>query len=206
MKTSTLLRAAALCLGAMPAFAQITVTAAPEVSALMADCTPTTAQGAGIVAGLRARGWAEPEASERRMALTTLTAAHLWSFLPDRPAETQIELLGQLTDAVERALEGSSTFLIRGDERALILWDADNLSCLWAGPETTALDTLAVQLGGALPQSDGITTRAMSQRLEAGGRNWQRRMAVGRTPVASLATEVVGHAITDAARLDRSPE
>lgn len=206
MKTYTLLLTAALCLGPIPALAQVTVTAAPEVSALMVDCTPTTAQGASIVASLRVRGWAEPEASQRRAALTTLTAAHLWSFLPDRPAETQIELLGQLTDAVERALEGSSTFLIRGDERALILWDADNLSCLWAGPETLALDTLAVQLGGALPQSEGISTRAMNQRLEAGGRNWQRRMAVGRTPVDSLASEVAEQAITDAARLDRSPD
>jgi hypothetical protein len=206
MKTCTLFFAAALCLGPLPAFAQVTVTAAPEVSALMADCTPTTAQGAAIIAGLRARGWGEPEVTERRAALTTLAAAHLWSFLPDRTPEAQIALLGPLTDAIERTLEGGGTLLTRGDERALILWSADNLSCLWAGPETPAINTLAVQLGGALPPSEGATTRAINQRLEAGGRNWQRRMAVGRTPVASLPTEVIGLAITDAARLDRSPE
>ncbi|MCW1932676.1 hypothetical protein [Pararhodobacter zhoushanensis] len=206
MKTHTLLLAAALSLGALPAVAQITVTAAPEVSALMADCTPTTAQGAEIVAGLRARGWVDPDTAERRATLTTLAAAHLWSFLPDRTPEAQIELLGPLTDAVERALDGGGALLTKGDERALILWDGDSLSCLWAGPQTQAVDTLAVQLGGPLPASEGSTTRAINQRLEAGGRNWQRRMAVGRTPVTALPPVAVAQAITDAARLDRSPE
>ncbi|MCW1935028.1 hypothetical protein [Pararhodobacter zhoushanensis] len=133
MKPQTIFLSVTLCVASVPALAQVTVAAAPEVSALMADCTPTDARGAAIVAGLRARGWVEPEAAERREALTTLAAAHLWSFLPDRPAAVQIELLGQLTDAVERALQDGGAFLTLADERALVLWDIDSLSCLWAG-------------------------------------------------------------------------
>lgn len=182
------------------------MTAAPEVSALMADGTPPDARGAAIVSGLRARGWVEPEATERREALTTLTAAHLWSFLPDRPAAVQIELLGQLTDAVERALQDGGAFLTLADERALVLWDIDNLSCLWAGPETRTVDTLAVQLGGTFPESTGTVTRALIQSVVVGGQNWRRHMAVGRTPVESFPPEIAAAAITDAARLDRSPE
>ncbi|PWE27636.1 hypothetical protein C4N9_16510 [Pararhodobacter marinus] len=189
-----------------PALAQITITPPPEVSALMAACTPTEAQPDAIVAGLRGRGWSEPDTAGRRPALTALTAAHLWSFLPDHPAEAQIGLLGQLTDAVEGALQENGAFLTLGNEQALILWDGESLSCLWAGPETGTVDTLAVQLGGPFPESPSTVTRRLSQRVEAGGRNWRRQMAVARTPAEALPPDVAGAAAIDAARLDRSPE
>lgn len=195
-----------LCAAASPTIAQIAITAPPEVSALMAACTPTDAAGEDVVAGLRSRGWAEPDPSSQRAALMTLTAAHLWSFLPDRSAEMRPDLLDQMTDAVARALEGDAAFLTSGSELALILWDADSLSCLWAGPETDTVDTLAVQLGGPLPESTSTATRALNQRVEVGGRLWRRQMAVARTPAEELPGGVAAASVTDAARLDRSPE
>jgi hypothetical protein len=50
-----------------------------------------------------------------------------------------------------------------------------------------------------------VTTRAIDQTVQADGREWARRMAVARTPVADLPAEVADRAVTDAARLDRSP-
>jgi len=195
-----------LCGTFTPALAQITLTPPPEVSALMAACTPTDAQADAVISGLRERGWSEPEASDQRAALISLTGAHLWSFLPGRSAEEQHDALAGLTDRVAGALPANGTLLTLGEEKALILWNGEGLSCLWAGPETSTIDTLAVQLGGPLPESTGATTRAINQRVEAGGRMWRRQMAVGRTPATVLPPALAGAAITDAARLDRWPD
>ncbi|SNS74544.1 hypothetical protein [Antarctobacter heliothermus] len=205
---NTILSAALAVVLASPArlvAQQITVTAAPEVSALMAACTPTTAQGAAIRDGLVARGWAEVPEDKRRAALAAFSAAHMWSFLPNYLSADRVANFEPLTDAVESAANGAdAAFLASGDQYALILWNGDNLSCIWAGQQSDSIDTLAVQLGG-FPHSDRVTTRAIDQRLEEQGRSWTRRMSVGRTPVPDLPPSVAETGLTDAARLDRSP-
>lgn len=201
-----MLLAAALALGGGPALAQITVTEAPEVSALMAACTPIAARGPDIVADLQTRGWAAPDPEGRASALTALAGAHLWSLLPGRSPDDQRDNLVPLTEALERRLEAEAALLQNGPELALILWEGDTrLSCFWAGPQTRTLDTLAVQLGGPFPDSIGTATRAVNQTVEAVGRDWHRSMAVGRTPVESLPSEIAALGMTDAALLDRAP-
>ena len=69
MKPLFLVLSTFLSLAAAPAMAQITITPPPEVSALMAACTPTDAQPEAILAGLRERGWVAPETDRHRAAL-----------------------------------------------------------------------------------------------------------------------------------------
>tara|TARA_R110002096_G_scaffold89792_7_gene204128 strand:- start:683 stop:1231 length:549 start_codon:yes stop_codon:yes gene_type:complete len=181
------------------------MTAPPEVAALMTACTPVDVQGPAIRDGLLGRGWLPVSMEDRRNHLAAFGAAHFWSFMPGLPPADREARFDYLIDGVEGAAstEGSS-FLEFDGEYALLLWNGDSLSCIWAGPQTRAIDTLAVQLGG-FPQSDGVATAAVDQRVEAGGREWARRMSVGRTPVSDLPAAVSDRAITDAARLDRSP-
>lgn len=184
---------------------QITVTPPAEVAAFMAACTPVNAEGPGIRDTMVDRGWA-PFAPEDRLAgVQGLGAALLWSYYPYLLDSERVENFGLVVDGVGAAADGETAALLGFDDQvALILWNGDNLSCLWAGPQSEALDRLATQLGGFI-ESDGVTTRAIDQTVEAGGREWARRMAVARTPVADLPLEVAGRAVTDAARLDRSP-
>ena len=190
-----------------PGFAQtVTFTPAPEVSALMAACTPTDASGPAVRDDMLTRGWSVPADDAWSEGVAVLSAAHLWSFLPEMLREEQIAALPRLIEAVDEGTRReTSAFLTREGEWALLMWSGDNLSCLWAGPETQTLNILATQLGG-FPPSEGVATAELMQRLEAGGRNWVRRMAVGRTPPTDLPPEVAPQAVTDAARLDRSPD
>lgn len=103
-------------------------------------------------------------------------------------------------------LKACTACLSSGSELALNFWDAETLSCLWAGPETDTVDMLAIQLGGLLPECTGTATRALSQRVEVGGRPWRRQMAVARAPTEDLPGDVAPAVDTDAARLDQLPE
>lgn len=184
---------------------QITVTPAPEVSALMAVCTPVDAQGPTIRDHMIERGWTPVPADDQSAVIPAFSAALFWSFMPDLPPSAREANFDQLIAGVTGAVNSeTSSFLSHNGEYVLLLWNGDRLSCIWAGPQTDAIDTLAVQLGG-FPASDGVTTAGMQQRIEAGGRDWARGMSVGRTPVADLPAAVAGSAITDSARLDRSP-
>lgn len=184
---------------------QITVTAAPEVSAFMAACTPVTAAGPDIRDMMTERGWSAFEDEDRLAAVQGLSAAFLWSYYPYLLDSERVENFDVVVDGVGGAAAGETAALLGlGDQIALILWNGENLSCMWAGPQSEAVDTLATQLGGFI-ESDGVTTRAIDQTVEAGGREWARRMAVARTPVADLPEEVADRAVTDAARLDRAP-
>jgi hypothetical protein len=194
------------CLASAASQAQeVTFTPAPEVSALMSACTPISAMGPDVRDTLMERGWAEFSPEERLEGVQALSAALLWSILPNSAQSERIERFDAVTDAVQRAADGETASLLQfGDQIAMLLWNGDNLSCVWAGPQTEAVDTLAVQIGG-FPESDGVMTAALNQTVEAGGRDWARRMSLARTPVADLPAQVAGQAITDAARLDRSP-
>lgn len=184
---------------------QITMTPPAEVAALMVACTPIDAQGPTIREELIARGWASVPEDERRAGLAAFGAAHFWSFMPGLAPANREASFDYLVNGVEGAASSdNAAFLGFNGEFALLLWNGDSLSCIWAGPQTGAIDTLAVQLGG-FPESDGTATASIDQRVEAGGRDWARRMSVGRTPVQDLPASVAGSGITDAARLDRSP-
>lgn len=184
---------------------EITITPAPEVSALMAACTPIEAQGPAIHDQMVERGWTPVPSGEQSAIIPAFSAALFWSFMPDLPPTAREANFDRLIAGVTGAVNsGTSSFLSNNGEYVLLLWNGDSLSCIWAGPQTDAIDTLAVQLGG-FPASDGVTTAGMQQRVEAGGRDWARGMSVGRTPVADLPAAVAGSAITDSARLDRSP-
>lgn len=184
---------------------QITVTAAPEVSALMAACTPVDAQGPVIRDQMMERGWTPVPSGDQSAVIPAFSAALFWSFMPDLPPAAREDNFDRLIAGVTGAVNsGTSSFLSHNGEYVLLLWNGDSLSCIWAGPQTGAIDTLAVQLGG-FPDSDGVATAGMQQRVEAGGREWARGMSVGRTPVDDLPAAVAGSAITDSARLDRSP-
>ena len=184
---------------------QITVTAAPAVSALMAACTPIDAQGPAIRDQMMERGWTPVAPEDQSAVIPAFSAALFWSFMPNLPPTAREGNFDQLVAGVTGAAnsEGAS-FLSDENEFILILWNGDSLSCIWAGPQTEVIDTLAVQLGG-FPESDGVATAGIQQRVEAGGRDWARGMSVGRTPVEDLPEAVAGSGITDSARLDRSP-
>ena len=190
----------------MPARAQqITVTPPAEVAVLMTACTPIGATGPDVRDTLIERGWISVEPDERLDRVRGLSGALLWFFYPMLLDEERIENLDLVIDGLGRAADAETASLLGlGDEVALILWNGDNLSCIWAGPQTEAVDRLASHIGG-FPPSEGVTTAALSQTVEAGGRDWARRMSVARTPVADLPADVADFAITDAARLDRSP-
>jgi hypothetical protein len=198
--------AAAFFLVPMTSCAQdITITPPAEVAAFMAACTPVNAQGPDIRDAMMDRGWASFSPEDRLAGVQNLSAALLWSYYPYLLDSERVENFGLVVDGVGGAADGETAALLGfGEQIALILWNGDSLSCLWAGPQSEALDTLAVQLGGFI-ESDGVTTRAIDQTVEADGREWARRMAVARTPVADLPAEVADRAVTDAARLDRSP-
>gem|GEM_PF-3886558 len=184
---------------------QVTTTPPAEVAALMSACTPIGTTGPDIRDTLIERGWVSFEPDDKLEGLQVLSAAILWSILPDSLPAERIANFDAATDAVSRAADGETASLLRyGDQIAMLLWNGDNLSCVWAGPQSEAVDTLAVQVGG-FPESDGVTTAALNQTVEAGGRDWARRMSLGRTPVAELPAQVADRAVTDAARLDRSP-
>ncbi|MBI1237214.1 MAG: hypothetical protein GC188_11075 [Alphaproteobacteria bacterium] len=184
---------------------QITVTAAPEVSTLMAACTPVDAQGPVIRDQMMERGWTPVPSGDHSAVIPAFSAALFWSFMPDLPPAAREDNFDRLIAGVTGAVNsGTSSFLSHNGEYVLLLWNGDSLSCIWAGPQTGAIDTLAVQLGG-FPASDGVMTAGMQQRVEADGREWARGMSVGRTPAEDLPAAVAGSAITDSARLDRSP-
>lgn len=184
---------------------EITITSPPEVAALMTACTPVSAVGPAIRDGLITRGWRPVQGEDRRTHLAAFSAAHFWSFMPGLAPSEREARFDYLIDGVEGAANtDGAAFLVFNGEYALLLWNGDRLSCIWAGPQTDAIDTLAVQLGG-FPESEGVATAAIDQRVEAEGREWARRMSAGRTPVADLPAAVSEQAITDAARLDRSP-
>lgn len=184
---------------------ETTVTPPAEVAALMAACTPVTAAGPEIRDTLIERGWAPFADEDNLAAVQELSAAFLWSYYPYLLDEERVENFDVVVEGVGAAAQGETAALLGlGDQVALILWNGENLSCMWAGPQSEDVDTLAAQLGGFI-ESDGVTTRAIDQTVEAGGREWARRMAVARTPVADLPEEVADRAVTDAARLDRAP-
>lgn len=184
---------------------EITVMPAPEVSALMAACTPIDAQGPAIRDHMMERGWTSVPSEDQATVIPAFSAALFWSFMPDLPPTAREANFDRLIAGVTGAVNSeTSSFLSHNGEYVLLLWNGDSLSCIWAGPQTDAIDTLAVQLGG-FPASDGVTTAGLQQRVEAGGREWARGMSVGRTPVDDLPSAVSGSTITDSARLDRSP-
>jgi hypothetical protein len=184
---------------------EITVTPAPEVSALMAACTPIDAQGPAIRDHMMERGWMPVPVEDRDAIIPAFGAALFWSFMPNLPPDARDDNFDRLVAGVTGAASSeNASFLSHNGEYVLLLWNGDSLSCIWAGPQTDAIGTLAVQLGG-FPESDGVATAGIQQRVEAGGREWARGMSVGRTPVDDLPAAVAGSTITDSARLDRSP-
>ncbi|WP_394692047.1 hypothetical protein [Hyphobacterium sp.] len=183
----------------------ITIMAAPEVSALMAACTPIDAQGPAIRDHMMERGWMPVPVEDRDAIIPAFGAALFWSFMPNLPPDARDDNFDRLVAGVTGAASSeNASFLSHNGEYVLLLWNGDSLSCIWAGPQTDAIGTLAVQLGG-FPESDGVATAGIQQRVEAGGREWARGMSVGRTPVDDLPAAVAGSTITDSARLDRSP-
>ncbi|GJL97165.1 MAG: hypothetical protein DHS20C06_09820 [Hyphobacterium sp.] len=184
---------------------EITVTPPAEVAALMAACTPIDSQGPTIAEYMIERGWVPVASEDQSASIPAFSAALFWSFMPDIPPDAREANFDRLIAGVTGAVDSeTSSFLSYNDEYVLLLWNGDSLSCIWAGPQSDAIDTLAVQLGG-FPDSDGVATAGMRQRVEAGGREWARGMAVGRTPAEDLPRSVAGSGMTDSARLDRSP-
>lgn len=169
---------------------------------LMDLCEPLTTTGPDVRDAMAANGWTETAPDARREVLRDLVAAHLWSFLPDFAPKKRRDAFDRLLGGVTRAANGETgTVLAKEDgQRALLLWNGENLSCLWAGPRSEETDLLAGSLGG-FPETDGTAVTSRVRMEDIDDRRWRRRTAFARIPKS----ESLGP-LEDSALFERAPK
>lgn len=171
------------------------------IDLLMQLCIPIPATGDSVRAGLRDAGWAELKKAEAAEPLANLVASQMWHLEAHSLPDERVSKTRDYTDAFFASLGNEmlgNVFSI-GDQVALVLASGENISCVWAGPESPTLKRRIEAVGG-FPKAEGTVTAALSQRVDYGPTGYRR--------IESYAfIEPVDRAgpLPYAARLDRSP-